>query len=466
MNSEDRKHIVTLLGNWEEEFPVYTWSVEDVDVWPIIKMRIFFEKVKEVRGNEYRPTKINLAKLIHEVFRFIFLKKSAVIFAGSKHHRIKFMNSSVNRYYLPLVEYLKSKKISFLQSEYLSDDEAGPQVIKLDRLIRLTYRPGLLSKIKKNDLWNDPTYRKFLSDVHTKLSIHPIKVQGLVINSIFSVKRWSFVYNALFYITRPKLVIGLWYYSNAQFGMILAAKKRGIYSVDLQHGAQGFLHPAYTFGKFPTNGLNTLPNGFWCWDEESAKHLERWFKTSIKSIEVCGNPWVTYLSNWTGYGTNLLHEINKKIIIYTHQPVQESIDPYLIEAIELTAGDFFWWIRLHPGTTEKEKIRIVELIESRNLTNKVKLEIKSELPLPIILKFAHLHVSKYSGSIVEAALIGTVSIILEDTGCNTFKELINTNQAYGLLDPSTDKIISFIKNHKGNKELKQVDYKDVLDRYI
>jgi len=466
MNSEDRIRIVNLLASWEDKFPVYEWKVAGIDVWPVIKTRIFFEKVKQARNSESQLNRVSLFASLSELVKIFSLKRCTVFFAGSKHHRLMFNNSSINRYYKPLTEYLDSKNVSYLQTEYLSDAAAGPHVLKLDRVIRFFYLPGLLTKLKKSILWKDSAYLQFLSEVDSQLSITPSKISSLILKSLFSIKRWSFVYDILFRFTKPKLVIGLWYYSNAQYGMILAAKKLGVYSVDLQHGAQGFLHPAYTFNNFQAQGVNTLPNGFWCWDEESAKHLRKWYKSNQKWIEVLGNPWVTYLYNWQGEENKMLAGINQKLIIYTHQPVQEAIDLYLIEAMNKTSDEFFWWIRLHPGTTAKEKVKIVELLKENKLSNKVKLETESEVPLPILLKHSYLHISKYSGSIVEASLMNRTSIVLEEIGCSTFTELINNGMAFGLPIPTAEKIISLMTHHNGNEDLKIADYKTILDRYL
>src|SRR5262249_37010573 len=57
---------------------------------------------------------------------------------------------------------------------------------------------------------------------------------------------------------------------------LLACRRQGILSVDLQRAPQeGALH-AYRWPVLPEDGLATLPAMFWCWTRQDADRIDEW----------------------------------------------------------------------------------------------------------------------------------------------------------------------------------------------
>ena len=55
------------------------------------------------------------------------------------------------------------------------------------------------------------------------------------------------------------------------------------------------------------------------------------------------------------------------------------------------------------------------------------------MPLPLLLNNCQLHISKSSGSIVQAALMNRYSLIIDELGVNSYRDLINEGIAFPCL---------------------------------
>src|SRR5690606_32455909 len=122
------------------------------------------------------------------------------------------------------------------------------------------------------------------------------------------------------------------------------ANQHNINSYDIQHGGQGSLNFAYNYSFIPTNGINTLPKIFWCWDKASASNIEKWIsKQNYHQVVIKGNLWIQYQLK---KGDGQLQFPEEKIIIYTLQ--EKELDNFILDAISATPSGYTWWIRLHP----------------------------------------------------------------------------------------------------------------------
>jgi hypothetical protein len=268
-----------------------------------------------------------------------------------------------------------------------------------------------------------------------------------------NIDSWAKLYGYIFKKTKAKYTIGLCYYSNPMFGMNLAAKRMGVGSIDFQHGTQGSLHSAYTFNKKPIGGYNILPNQFWCWDEESADHLKSWILND-HIVRIVGNPWIDFITKQQFDQYNL--PADKPIVLFTLQPIKPILDSYLLETINSTKNKFHWWIRVHPRFSPQEYDELKDLILLWGLNDSIELNKSSVYPLPYLLNHVSVHISKYSGSVIEGVLQRTPSIILEEIGVNSFRNYIDSNLVYGLPKPNS-KDLEVLLNKLADIKLPRID---------
>src|SRR5690606_468580 len=118
-------------------------------------------------------------------------------------------------------------------------------------------------------------------------------------------------------------------------------------------------------------------------------------------------------------------ELKKIILVTLQNTMVPLLDDFLVEAIKKTDGTHFvWWLRHHPGMNQKEKNELAEIIHANKLNGKVNIEEASSVPLPIALFKSTIHLSKYSGSILEAALLNKPNIIFDELGKEAYSILI------------------------------------------
>lgn len=472
MNFERRKDIILKLEAIEDQFPVTEWMVNGIHIWPILKNLIFFKEIYPHQGAAGAQAPLSSFLKLNGLYKKGFqtlqklmklrLKQADFVFSGGYIHRVWNEQVYINRYFDPMIAYLESKNRSTLGLEYLEQKETPIGFVRIEHLNVFFY----MNSINLDALSKDECFVRFLELVSDSFSFGKGEILEILKKTLVSVMSWKRFYLYIFKRVKPKYSFGLCYYNNAMYGMILAAKEMGITSVDMQHGTQGKYHAAYQFTKVPENGYNCLPNEFWCWEEESfASILNNPIGKYHKPV-ISGNPWVTFLSE-KGSENNQFFPKDKPLILFTHQPLKPVLDDYLLETIQKTKNQYCWWIRLHPTISEKDQREIYDLLKKYNVENDVEVDIATQLPLPIILKYTSLHLSKYSGAIIEAMLTGTITIVLEGIGVKTFQSIIAQGKAVGLEHPSVTNLITVIDqqinlDYQSNNEL--YDFKDLVDR--
>ncbi|MDD2493902.1 MAG: hypothetical protein PHE29_01795, partial [Tissierellia bacterium] len=356
-----------------------------------------------------------------------------VVFSGASSHRVMYDGKFINRYFEPLKE---GDNFLFLEYDSGSDPKIySEDIIEVERLKKYYLLKHKFTRGNKKittpgiDDFNILLKNNGLEDF--------ILTREILYSYYFPIYLYSEIYYDIFIKTTPKIVYGLCYYSPAMFGMFHAANKLKIENYDIQHGAQGPLHSMYTFANLPSTGLNTLPEKFWLWDEYSYNHIQKWLSGNVNhKAELRGNPWQNFVLN----DNEFLIETTKKIILYTMQ--SQSLDDYMLEAIKNTPEEYQWWLRMHPRMKNEEYI--YSQLQENNIENKVEINKANEYPLPELLISCSIHISKFSGSIIEAELLNKHSLILEETGCNVYKELIEKGNATGILNPTPEEIIKNI----------------------
>lgn len=440
----NRHNVLIKLKEIEERFPVYSWKYGDLDAWPIIKTLIFFEWNDKFVGNTFeKPIEPRegyakkVARLFLSIFhllKLLFIKRQEIeyLFCGANNFRSKEGDVLINRFFYPII--LNAKK-PYIEIEYTKKNSLPykdqRKIIFLHNVLPIL---NLFVRKRKETFdfiaWND-VVKEIKSSLHISLT------KKTIINKMQSIKVYIKSFELIFNKLKVETVLGLCYYNNPMFAMHYVANKRGIKNFDVQHGGQGYLHPMYSFAAFPVTGLNTLPQIFWCWDKTSYDHLTSWLgSNSFHSVEVNGNPWISYIIK--KYDT---FSLPNNIILYTMQ--YSELDEFVLEAMANTK-DYVWWLRLHPRQMHK-KADVVEQLRQRALLDRVEIELSNSLPLPLLLSRCKLHLSKFSGSIIEAAQLGVPTIIIDRVGISTYKKYIVEGLATGFDPEVSSDLASVIK---------------------
>jgi hypothetical protein len=452
------KEVVDILGALEEKYPVEQWTIDDIHVWPIIKMDIFyhwFNIDSPDKDNNYKPpagpSANKLMKLPASVLGLLGLllkspRKAAMLFAGANSHRVEFEGGFINRYFQPMAEYLeKDLGKKSVMIDYYPKDPTKHYKADGDLLFFHKYAYAALMLHRRRtgkQMVQMQGFQDAYKNAQEKLPFLPGVQQYLkqLSAKVGQLQAYATVFNILLDKYKPEFVLNLCYYSPAMRALTYAANKKGIPVADMQHGGQGDLHPAYSrFHKVPAGGYNVMPRFFWCWDNASANVIDAWARhQSFHQVIKGGNPWLSYSID---RNRQTIETNGKKIILYTMQT--NELEDYIIEAIRRLPDDYEWWLRLHPRKQDG-KPAVRERLAKEGLLSKTELEKSNIYPLPQILLNANVHISRFSGSIIEAAQLGVKTIITDEIGEKNYAEYIDSKDAFAFRGRSGEELAQLI----------------------
>ncbi|WP_318484965.1 hypothetical protein [Photobacterium leiognathi] len=265
---------------------------------------------------------------------------------------------------------------------------------------------------------------------------------------------------------QPKVIIGI----QPHPGLCIASRNLNIDVYDYQHGVIDKKHWWYG-GKCKTLPINWLPTGYLCWDQNSANALLELRNYSDSSCTVIGNLWVnSFKKNENNplkneFRTNLNFDKNKKNVLVSLQWGLEEYYPdsdfwvmpdTLKNIIKSRVSDTNWFIRLHPKQVycdHAEASKTLEYLQKEfgSLSN-VEWSKSTELPLPILLDYIDLHITDMSSVVIEAAMYGIRSAIMNPC-CSTgnLTNLYEYESSKGFIDKvghDKNKIEEFLNKNK------------------
>ena len=242
-------------------------------------------------------------------------------------------------------------------------------------------------------------------------------------------------------VVKPKLAFVVTYYSGLGPAFLVACRRQGILSVDIQHCPQAGAHKAYGWQALPGDGYATLPAVFWNWTEKDAAYIQQWADTLAA-------PWHRGLHGGHTQLASFLNDTDSNTaawdrkfaaigartafdreILVALQPVGGFRAEWdaLAAQIEASPATWRWWIRRHPASAPYQDVEYRRLVSLRR--NNVMVEESLSLPLPALLRHMSVIVSRYSGSSAEAAAFGVPALFLSEEARGQFSDLIDRELA-------------------------------------
>jgi hypothetical protein len=242
-------------------------------------------------------------------------------------------------------------------------------------------------------------------------------------------------------IVKPTLAFVVTYYAGLGAAFLVACRRQGILSIDLQHCPQDGAHKAYGWSGVPDKGYATLPSLFWNWTEEDAAYIRGWADklavpwhrslhgghTQLASFlddgESCTQAWD---AKFKAFGAGRAFD---REILVALQPIGGCRVQWeaLAKQIEAAPPTWRWWIRRHPaaGPYQDEEYRCLLSLRMPNVV----VEEASSTPLPALLRHMSFLVSLASGASAEAAAFGVPAFFLSDEARGPFAGLIERGLA-------------------------------------
>lgn len=465
-----RREVVDYLQAVETQYPVDELVVGEIHIWPLIKIEAFFawfyasqkataEPAQERKGAWKMYVSSSLAWL---KFYLCGPSKVKYIFSGAYSHRVLHAGKAYNRYFDPMMDFLEENGHESLLVEQgkIRSDNKYYKMQRVFEVIRLYRLAAILSGVRPRASDVSTSRQAMLCIQKIVDGIPGISVELLrsrVNSQLRAINSWTFVFDRIFDRCRPEFVFGLCYYSSIMYAMNISAHKRKIPSVDMQHGTQGPLHVAYNnFSKVPDGGYETLPKYFWCWDTNSARPIAEWVsRQKVHYVLIGGNPWLTLWDSETQ---------SRKNVLFTLQPIEPIVPDLIIDAVRQTYKTYNWVFRLHPRQDIEDVKQFLIEAQIENITT---LMDSHSFPLPKAIIESLVHISRFSGAIIESAMMGIPTVTIDELGVHAFSTEIEEGTVHAFSGTNAAEFIEFLEGviHSSTRR-KLIDFKPILRTLI
>ncbi len=433
------RDILQLLNRIESQFPVDTWVINDIHVWPIIRLDMMFSL--HFLEDKSSSTEINTLFKIRQVMRMTrnylwfcysslidrthndHLSQVDVLFLGDTDGRTKINDKWYDRFCDPLVEYFNTYNISTLVLEK-SQQYLIPRYRKSHYIQPQLDREMCKSAIKKttnHDREKLDQFNEFINYLEKENLDIPLPTKERLYQIMQVILSYETYFENILLKTKPSLAFTVSYSNPIGLAFNLACHTLGIQTVDIQHGVQGECNGAYgRWQKVPKEGYELLPTFFMCWSQDEEKAITSWSK-KIKEMHrpiVTGN---LFLQSWlkgkndfnSFYKKRIDNKKGKVNILVTFSPIDafnERLLKIIVDAIRSSNSNWKWWIRLHPvGLNKKDTIK--NFFNDNNVLQKIEIDMANSLPLYALLEQMDVHITYNSAAVYEAEAFSIPSIV-------------------------------------------------------
>ncbi len=442
--------IMKLIKKIEETFPVETWVMNDIYIWPVIRNSfpaLFIEHAQFVSSESSIQNKQKISTmfeciqtlffLIRDFFSFIVLiiiillsKKKDVMLIGDGISYTKIQNMWVDRFCDPIVNTLKQNNQSFFLLEQLKNknDKVIHKYMPISCIERLSYFFARIKSVFVESTYSLDGYDDFLNMKELQ-SIKKYIVQKELSITADKIKIASYFFSFVMKKIKIKRAFIVCYYGILGYALALAGRKNRVDVVDIEHGSI-INCPAYCgWGKVPYGGYELVPNKFGLWhsvleDEYTATNSEAFKKHHTAYIE--GLQIIKYTQKTNDFTLENIKQKFSTIILVTLQPQFYGYDDWkkLAHSIPLLPKTWGWIIRKHPAY--KDLNRMDEILGLK-LENVIYDNCKYNLYES--LQYANCHVTTASASCLDAMIMSVPTVFISQVGIEDFKCLIDQKYA-------------------------------------
>jgi len=444
------KNIHDCIVAIESRFAVDTWSIAGVHLWPHIRIKLYYHLLEVVDGTTNDQGGFQQQQ---SLYRFQFIKdavgdylyyiknsskkdKKKIAFVSVKMHRVLHEGKPFNRFFDTMIKEhnLKNDCLTIemqgvpygcFNSKNILDAERFIAGYKVQSKACQFFMPNNYIK-EEESLVGYTDFVNFMQEQDWFSNRLNFEIDLLIAWSK-KIKDLSKVFSRLFKNRSIKRLIALSYYGfDYMAAAMLAANDLGIETIDFQHGPQTNVHMAYSsWTKLPEGGYNTMPKAYWNWDQTSSENIKSWWKKPNGS-KIIGQPWLAFNQNAQNGKKGLV----SSDFLYSLQIFNQSNLDYFFPAglLELIrTEEYHWRFRIHPRNSTSVDL-IHNFLKRENIPRAVyHIELPALVPLYNSLNSCIVHITNYSGCVIESVLMNKLTIIIDETGYLFYKSYIQRN---------------------------------------
>ncbi len=450
--------LMAALAHIESSFPVSTWQAAGISLWPLLRIRWMFAEWARhyTQGNSATggggakdrlrrliggPAQARLAQRADARGRDNGPDRRDIVFLSDGVSFARLGEHWVERFCDPLLA--QATRLGMSTALWTPGHQPRLPRLTPSRFIQPAIDRANIAGALRARVRPGPTVLPRQAEVVGWLTTQGFDAAPLSVAKIQS-DAWRLqavarLYERLLRRARPRLAFIVGFYGIEGMAFVLACRRCGVLVVDLQHGVQGELHPAYAaWSAPPPGGMHALlPDRFWVWSAWEGNAIARWSAGSGHAAVIGGNPWMDVWkagSTWPGAAAALAaaqalrqRSGGRPVVLVTLQYGLADAEQLLpLAALLREAGQRLeFWVRLHPAMLERrESIRGL-----LNDAGRCELDTPTDLPLQALLPHADVHLTHSSTTVVEAAQFGLRSTVTTAYGAELFAPLFETGMA-------------------------------------
>jgi hypothetical protein len=432
----------------EDEAPVSDWRASGVQIWPAVRTRLgqaLFREVAGLEGGVAHASPVVALQHGFDALRHVRLSAArlprtgrvAAVFLSDGISHMPGPRGDVSRWCAAYADGLMDAghRVTVLVPRWWGPVNNAPEVRAVHTWVSAALvRARLASPRSRNEL---PGYDRARAVLDERRLGWAMPARSVVALMGAAIVRLAAGFETMLRRSRCAVAPVVDYYSVPGSAFVLAARRAGIPSVDLQHGVQGPLHVAYgPWARLPADGWELLPDVFLVWEETDAAQIRSWAGPSPHDAIVGGDP---LLSSWRSgafgdpaiwrhrLADALPREDGRRIGLVTLSSYED--EAALVELLTglASAGDrWAWFVRCHP--TRDARAMVWRAIAAAP-TVALDVDAAKAAPLFALLEVVDLHVTALSTVVLDAARAGVPSIITTPTGAELFASAIERGDA-------------------------------------
>jgi len=479
LNGNFHSRYLSLTNRIERDFAVSRWKSGDVDIWPFARMDLYLDMHRQATGERPPKERALLLRVIARSLRSLRnLWKSrrdlAHWIARPKRADAIFLGDGVS---LDLVGSAWEDRFGEPLIAALERRGAKSFLMQRGDLSRLPWRrPTFAASLIEARGWlasvfcarplDLPGHDQVLRFLAREGVLAPSLTRAALARRTAEVAATASAFERVLRIVRPRMAFVVTYYAGLGHAFVLACRRLGILSVDVQHCPQEGVHKAYGWSAVPENGYTTLPSLFWNWTQTDAAAISAWSSPPWhRSLHGGHTQLASFESRiWDEKFRQIAKGKFEREILVALQPIggQRARWEALADQIEAAPTNWRWWIRRHPSSRaqqDREFGRLLDLRKPNVLVTEASL-----LPLPALLPHMSATVSLASGTAVEAEMFGVPSFFLGSEALGTFVSLVERGSAKIVDARNINQEIARLPTTPTHQPALQPDINSVLDR--
>ncbi len=452
--------VIDVINRLEMRYPVATWTIDGVHVWPILRLRIFdaiifhYLLAQDPQGGVWRKPVNRFLKTPDNLIRQFSAslrdwRKTRVRMRPADAFILSdgtSMTAVEGLYYDRMMDPVgwaleKRGMSSFImapgwQSFY---PRYAPSMFIQPRLdflkVLATLRLRLFASPRNANLQRLGDLLAELRAAEPGVGLPP---DAWIFAHFARIKALSRFFGRALAKARPRIAFVNTYYSAEGLALCLACRRSGIPVADIQHGSQGRDHVAYgRWLAIPPGGYEMMPDRFWCWGEDERAAVEEWSEGTQHKAVVTGNSWEAiwhqggrpFVDSAMASAADLRarHSGHHILVTLSWGFSDEEAVRIFQTAAAMNREQHFWWIRLHPVQVG-QMAHFAALARRAGLTN-FEIELATRLPLHASFSVVDLVVAPGSTTVMEAEKWGLRSVVTSEYGADVCKSSIASGAA-------------------------------------